>query len=71
MVGNKSDLFLEQEVDDEEAVALAEEINAKFTLVSAKENYQVILHLFQSIGEEFFENKEKFLKFKLNKYVDY
>jgi len=40
IVGNKSDLFLKQEVKDEEAEKLAREQGYKFCLVSAKNNPQ-------------------------------
>ena len=38
VAGNKSDLFLEQQVDEEEAKKFAENNQALFSLVSAKEN---------------------------------
>ena len=37
MVGNKADLYKQQEVSDEEIEKKAKELNAKFTITSAKE----------------------------------
>ena len=38
LVGNKADLYNQQEVSDEEIEKKANELNAKFTITSAKEN---------------------------------
>ena len=57
VVGNKSDLYEKEEVDEEMARAYAEEINATFMLVSAKTGNN-INYLFDTVvnnylGEEF------------------
>ncbi len=41
MVGNKSDLYLEEEVKREEGDVLAKSINAEFLLISAKNNERI------------------------------
>ena len=46
VAGNKSDLFLQQEVEEEEGAKYAEKIGAIFSLISAKEN-KLFFHLFQ------------------------
>ena len=54
MVGNKYDLLDKLEVSEEEGRSLAKEINAIFSLVSAKENFG-INNLFKNIGNKFLE----------------
>ena len=61
MVGNKIDLFFEEKDSKEEAMAFAEEINAKFALASTYDK-ESIDNLFQSIGEELLSSSFNKLK---------
>ena len=55
MVGNKSDLYLEEEVTDEEGLKLAKEINAIYQRTSAKSDSGCIDELFMNIGKKILE----------------
>ena len=68
VVGNKSDLYLNEEVDENEARKWAEEIGAIFGLVSAKTG-NCVNTLFESVIKKYFSpdfvaeiNKEKRIK---------
>ena len=57
VVGNKCDLYEEKEiVDEDEARKFAEEINAKFMIVSAKSNIN-IQNLFSDLIDLYFDSK--------------
>ena len=58
MVGNKSDLFYDEEITEEEGKKFAEEMNAIFKLISAKNNLGID-DLFQSIAETYLNNLKK------------
>ena len=55
MAGNKSDLYLEEEVTDEEGLKLAKEINAIYQRTSAKSDSGSIEELFLNIGKKILE----------------
>ena len=55
LVGNKSDLYLEEEVTDEEGLKLAKEINAIYQRTSAKSDSGSIDELFMNIGKKILE----------------
>ena len=55
MAGNKSDLYLEEEVTDEEGLKLAKEINAIYQRTSAKSDSGSIDELFLNIGKKILE----------------
>ena len=56
IVGNKTDLFEEEVVSEEEGKRFAESKNAKFQLVSAKEDPDGINKLFDNLFEEIIQN---------------
>ena len=58
VVGNKGDLTENEQVSEEEAKKFAAEINAKFYLVSAKEDPNGIHNLFDSLMDEFIDNSK-------------
>ena len=53
VVGNKSDLYLKEQVDEDEARKLADDIGAIYTLVSAKEGDCINL-LFDNVVKKYF-----------------
>ena len=55
-VGNKKDKYEEEEVTELEAKNFADEINAKFFLVSAK-NGHGIYNMFQTLADNFFDEE--------------
>ena len=55
IVGNKGDLTENEQVSEEEGKKFAKERNAKFYLVSAKEDPNGINNLFDSLMDEFIE----------------
>lgn len=55
IVGNKHDLYLDQEVDEEEAKNFAENKNAIFKVVSAKEGRVTIDQLFELALDKYIE----------------
>ena len=62
VIGNKSDLLDNEEISEQEGKKYADEINAKFKLVSAKEDDVGINSLFDSLVDEYilnFDTKEK------------
>ena len=62
VIGNKSDLFENEEVSEQEGNKYAEQIKAKFKLVSAKEDDDGINNLFNSLVDEYIlhiDKKEK------------
>ena len=56
IIGNKTDLFDEEFVSEEEGKRFAESKNAKFQLVSAKEDPDGINKLFDNLFEEIIQN---------------
>ena len=58
IVGNKDDMYENEEVEEEEAKALANELNAIFIRTSAKESV-AIDDLFFEIGEIFLNPKKR------------
>ncbi len=56
IIGNKTDLFDEEVVSEEEGKRFAESKNAKFQLVSAKEDPDGINKLFDNLFEEIIQN---------------
>ena len=60
IVGNKADLTENEEVSEEEGRKFAEENNAKFYFVSAKEDPDGINNLFDSLINEFIDNSDKY-----------
>ena len=69
LVGNRAEMYLQEEVYIDEAKAFAEEINAIYKRVSKMENGSIV-ELYREIGRKFLDLTQKFTK-KLNKYVDY
>ena len=57
IVGNKSDLILNKKVNEEEAENYAKSINAKFKIVSAKEQSQLFIDLLEEMILEY-KNKK-------------
>ena len=58
IVGNKNDLYLNQQVKKELALEYAKSINAHHRIVSAL-NDEGIKELFEAVAESFFQNDEK------------
>ena len=58
LIGNKSDLYEKEEVNEEEAQQYAESINAVFQLTSAKSNSGIDI-LFETFGKKFLKDKNK------------
>ena len=58
MVGNKKDKYEEEQISEEEAKSYAEEINAKFFLVSANTG-EGINNLFSSLADNFLDKEFK------------
>ena len=56
LVGNKSDLYLNETVKNEDAEAYAKTIGAKFKLVSAKTNPKGFIDLLDDLLEEYLQN---------------
>ena len=54
LVGNKKDKYEDEEVNEEEAKKFAEEINAKFFLVSANKGEGIDI-MFQTLADNFFD----------------
>ena len=52
VVGNKQDLFMKEEVGDEEGEKYAESINAKFRLTSAKADAEGFIHFLELLLKE-------------------
>ena len=57
VVGNKSDLYLEEAVPEDEARAYAEKLGVKFKLVSAKNDPNSFISFLQDLVEEFLQKK--------------
>lgn len=58
VVGNKSDLYLEEAVPEDEARAYADKLGVKFKLVSAKNDPNSFISFLQDLVEEFLQKKE-------------
>ena len=74
VVGNKIDLFAQEEVDKNEVDEYCEKIGAEVSLVSAKDESNAYVDmLFQKIGEKYLEsdiykeNQENIIKAKTTK----
>ena len=61
IVGNKKDLFKEEQVKEEEGKKFAEEKNAKFILSSAKSDPLSFNQFLDSIFGEYIENNKDLL----------
>ena len=59
IVGNKKDLFLQEEVSEEEGKKFAEEQNAIFKLTSAKNDPLTVVKFFESLFQEFIVSNKK------------
>ena len=57
IVGNKSDLFLEEKVKEEEGKEFANQLNANFRLVTAKEDPIGFVDFMGELLDEFLEKK--------------
>ncbi len=57
LVGNKSDLYLNETVKDADARAYAKSIGAKFKLVSAKMNAKGFIEFLNELLEDYLQNK--------------
>ena len=66
VVGNKCDLFEEEQVSEEDGRKFAEEINAKFFLVSAKSGVNINT-MFESLIEEYLGEKFQYYVEKIQK----
>ena len=72
VVGNKNDLFLNKQVNEEEAQNYAKSINAKFKIVSAKEQSELFNDLLQEMLLEYkhkkynIKNRRQSMKLKKN-----
>ena len=53
MVGNKNDLYENEEIKNDEGIALAKELNSIYQRTSAKETSGGIDVLFKNIGQKF------------------
>ena len=69
IIGNKTDLFEEEVVSEEEGKRFAESKNAVFQLVSAKEDPDGINKLFNSLFEEIIQNTHINLVKKQDSYL--
>ena len=69
IIGNKTDLFDEEVVSEEEGKRFAESKNAKFQLVSAKEDPDGINKLFDNLFEEIIQNTHINLVKKQDSYL--
>ena len=52
MVGNKNDLYEQEEVTNEEGIELSKQLNAIYQRTSAKDEYGGIDDLFKNIGKK-------------------
>ena len=59
MVGNKSDLFLEEQIKEEEAKEFARENGIKFKLVSAKEDPDGFIEFLEELLDEYLRLNNK------------
>ena len=59
LVGNKFDLFLKEQVQEIDASNYAEEIGAKFTLASAKNNKEGISDFLELLLDDYLGNKKQ------------
>ena len=59
MVGNKSDLFLEEQIKEEEAKEFAREHGIKFKLVSAKEDPDGFIEFLEELLDEYLRLNNK------------
>ena len=57
IVGNKEDLYDNEEVDEDEAKNLAKDLNAIFQKTTAKETNGSVDDLFMKIGQKFLNPK--------------
>jgi small GTP-binding protein len=59
VVGNKQDLFMKEEVEEEQGEKYAESINAKFRLTSAKEDAQGFINFLELLLKEYINKNGK------------
>ena len=57
LVGNKSDLYMEEQVKEEEAKVLADKIEARFKTVSAKANPNGFIDFLEKLLDDYLGNK--------------
>ena len=57
IVGNKNDLYLQEDVTEEEGKDFANELGAKFKLVSAKEDPIGFVNFLEELLDEFLKKK--------------
>ena len=70
LVGNKSDLFKQEQVPDIDASNYAEEIGAKFALTSAKKNKEGFSSYLEELLDDYIESKKQIsldASFEINK----
>ena len=70
MVGNKSDLYKQEQVPDIDASNYAEEIGAKFALTSAKKNKEGFSNYLEELLDDYIESKKQIsldASFEINK----
>ena len=58
MVGNKSDLFLKEEVKENEAIEFANEKEMKYKLVSAKNNPEGFIIFINELLDQYIQQNE-------------
>ena len=66
IVGNKNDLFIQEEIKEEEANDFANTIDAKFKLVSAKTDPLGFINFLEELLDEFLKKKGLDIKKKDN-----
>ena len=59
VLGNKQDLYLKEQVTEEEASKYAQTLNAKFTLTSAKKDPEGISIFLEELLKEYIDKNEK------------
>ena len=57
LLGNKSDLYMEQEVNENEAIEFAENIGAKFVTVSARTNPKGFITIIENLLDQYLQSK--------------
>jgi len=70
LVGNKSDLYKQEQVPDIDASNYAEEIGAKFALTSAKKNKEGFSNYLEELLDDYIESKKQIsldASFEINK----
>ena len=57
LIGNKSDLYMEQEINENIAIQYAKDIGAKFATVSAKTNPKGFITIIENLLDQYLESK--------------